>query len=581
MKKKIEFWLGVHVMWWVALVVFRTLRVRFIHRDVIEKLRQQKQNYVLAFWHGTMLLPWFLHRRQNMQALISLSEDGEILARTLQHWGYEVIRGSSSMGGKEAMQLMTDAVQAGASLCVTPDGPRGPRHRMKMGAVRVAQKALVPLVLLSVHIKKKRVMRNWDQFEIPFPFSRVVAMYGGPIWVDARLEGEPLDRFLSQAEGMLLKQDRAAESALGSGKTSPTLDKHLLETVAGVLLFPISLLYSAFIRLRNNLFDYRILRIHEVGVPVVSVGDMTTGGTGKTPVVEYATKYFLERGKKVAVISRGYKRITDGMVVVSDGSKLLVSARASGDEPYQIARKFREAVVIVDRKRVRAAKYAVERLGAEIIILDDGFQHRYLHRDRDIVVIDSHRLPMDMRHLPAGRRREAPRGLSRADVLIVSKLDDDLDFDAIASRLRRFTSAPVVACRYSVISFKQAKTQSIVSLESLRGKTALAFCGIGNSASFYETLRELQLQLLHTIDFADHHYYTDADVAAITNKFDVFRPDYVVTTEKDYARLLSGNYLVEVFFEKYPVHYLQVEVGLVVNENTLKATLDSILSKTE
>lgn len=452
---------------------------------------------------------------------------------------------------------------------------------MKMGAVRVAQKALVPLVLLSVHIKKKRVMRNWDQFEIPFPFSRVVAMYGGPIWVDARLEGEPLDRFLSQAEGMLLKQDRAAESALGSGKTSPTLDKHLLETVAGVLLFPISLLYSAFIRLRNNLFDYRILRIHEVGVPVVSVGDMTTGGTGKTPVVEYATKYFLERGKKVAVISRGYKRITDGMVVVSDGSKLLVSARASGDEPYQIARKFREAVVIVDRKRVRAAKYAVERLGAEIIILDDGFQHRYLHRDRDIVVIDSHRLPMDMRHLPAGRRREAPRGLSRADVLIVSKLDDDLDFDAIASRLRRFTSAPVVACRYSVISFKQAKTQSIVSLESLRGKTALAFCGIGNSASFYETLRELQLQLLHTIDFADHHYYTDADVAAITNKFDVFRPDYVVTTEKDYARLLSGNYLVEVFFEKYPVHYLQVEVGLVVNENTLKATLDSILSKTE
>jgi lysophospholipid acyltransferase (LPLAT)-like uncharacterized protein len=214
MKKKVLFWLGVHMSWWIFLLLCKTLRFKYVRRDVIHSLGQQKKNYVLAFWHGCLLTGFYLHRREKMHALISPSNDGEILARVLERWGYVSIRGSSSKGGKEAMQLMTDSVTNGAGLCITPDGPRGPRHKMKMGAVRVAQKTQVPLVLLSLCIEKKEVLKNWDRFEIPYPFSRAAAVYSDPIWVDGVLEGEPLDRLLAKVEGKMLELDKTAELAL-------------------------------------------------------------------------------------------------------------------------------------------------------------------------------------------------------------------------------------------------------------------------------------------------------------------------------------------------------------------------------
>jgi len=570
-----------HVVWWTALVVCKTLRVRIINHDVIKKLQQQKQNYVLAFWHGTMLLPWYLHRWQKMQALVSLSEDGEILARTLEHWGYDLIRGSSSMGGKEAMQLMSEAVQGGASLCITPDGPRGPRHKMKMGAVRVAQKAQVPLVLLSAHIEKKKVLKNWDRFEIPFPFSKVVAAYSEPIWVNASLDGETLDKFLSEVESTMLGLDSALErdEVLGIRVPSQKSDSLSLQTVVRtMLLFPFSMIYCAIITLRNKFYDWKIFHVHRVSVPVVSVGNITVGGAGKTPLVEYITRYFLDKGKKVAVISRGYKRATRGLVVVSNGDTVWVNSRGSGDEPYQIASKFQKAIVIVDEKRARGARHAVKSFGAEVIILDDGFQHRPLHRDVDIVVAEAHRLPMYTGLLPAGRRREPLRSLNRADLLVVSKLDSSVNFDNIVPEFQRFANAPIIGCRYTPTSFKQAKTNDNVRLDSLQGKTAVAFCGISDSASFYAMLKQLQLQLLHTIDFADHHYYTDADIASIMSKYNQLQANYIVTTEKDYVRLTSDEHFREEFFGKFPLYYLEIEIEIVAGGEILRATLDSILS---
>lgn len=169
----------------------------------------------MAFWHGSMLMGWYLHRPKNkrrISALVSQSPDGEILASVLERWKYTMIRGSSHIGGKEAMQMMIDAVVDGSSLCITPDGPTGPRRVMKMGAVRVAQKAGVPLVLTGIAMKRKKMLRSWDRFEIPMPWTKACVVYSDPIMIDAKLEGEALNKILEGFQSkMLILQQQAEE----------------------------------------------------------------------------------------------------------------------------------------------------------------------------------------------------------------------------------------------------------------------------------------------------------------------------------------------------------------------------------
>ena len=200
------------VLWWC-----RSLKIRVVGREPVESLRQSGKNYVVAFWHGSMLMGWFLHRpagAQRISALVSQSKDGEYLSSVLERWKYTMIRGSSHVGGKEAMQLMTDEVVSGSSLVITPDGPRGPRHEMKMGAVRIAQKTGVPLVLVGIAIKHKKMLRSWDAFEVPLPFSRVCAVYGEPVIVPAELQGESLYAFKCSLQQRLNELTHRAEGTV-------------------------------------------------------------------------------------------------------------------------------------------------------------------------------------------------------------------------------------------------------------------------------------------------------------------------------------------------------------------------------
>ena len=217
MAKKILVWFAKKLLWIVAWAWCSTLRVSKRNSSFFEEHQQKNSPAVIGFWHGSMLLGWFLHRprgRRPVAALVSQSEDGEILSATLGHWGFTLIRGSSTIGGKEAMQLMVDAVASGNTLCITPDGPRGPRHQMKRGAVRAAQRSRVPLFLVGIAIKRKRELKSWDRFEIPLPFSRVSAVYSEPILVSQELQGEALDKFLKEAEARLQLLGVEAEQAL-------------------------------------------------------------------------------------------------------------------------------------------------------------------------------------------------------------------------------------------------------------------------------------------------------------------------------------------------------------------------------
>jgi hypothetical protein len=203
-------WLGAKVLWIAGWVLCRTLRVTVVNAPPAAGAGKSGTRYVIAFWHGSMFFAWYVHRSQRIAALVSRSKDGEILASTLKHWGYEVIRGSSSRGGGEAMDLMTEAVLGGHSLAVTPDGPRGPRLEMKMGAVRVAQKTATPLLLCAARFRHPIVLRSWDGFEIPRPFSRGVLLYSDPITVDTSLNGESLDSERRRIEAMLVDLDAKA-----------------------------------------------------------------------------------------------------------------------------------------------------------------------------------------------------------------------------------------------------------------------------------------------------------------------------------------------------------------------------------
>ncbi len=189
----------------------KTLRVSYKNKKVIDELRKQKQNYVLAFWHGTMLLPWFLHKNDGFAALTSKSKDGDLLAKQLKHWKYKVVRGSSSKGGDVALEIMIDHAKNGYSIAITPDGPRGPEHKFKAGAVITAKKSLVPLVLAGIGIKSKKKLKSWDKFQIPNPFSNVKVIYSDPVYINAKLSYEETSRVIEECELKLNELQNDAE----------------------------------------------------------------------------------------------------------------------------------------------------------------------------------------------------------------------------------------------------------------------------------------------------------------------------------------------------------------------------------
>lgn len=196
--------------------------------------------------------------------------------------------------------------------------------------------------------------------------------------------------------------------------------------IVQLMLLPFSWLYGLTMILRNWCFEVGVFHVEQVSVPVISVGNMTAGGTGKTPMVEYLIRFYLKAGNKVAVLSRGYQRDTNGTQIVSDGSNLEMTAEESGDEPYQIARKFPNVMVIVDEKRSRAAQIAINRFQPDVILLDDGFQHRGIERQLDIVMIDGRKALDRISLLPVGLRREPLSGLQRANLMAIS-CDDKYD----------------------------------------------------------------------------------------------------------------------------------------------------------
>ena len=328
-----------------------------------------------------------------------------------------------------------------------------------------------------------------------------------------------------------------------------------MNAASGIILAPMGALYSAVTRARLALYRRGALTVHRINFPVISVGNITTGGTGKTPLVEWLARAAAREGRRPCVLTRGYGREDAGRrVLVSDGERVLADAREGGDEPRLLAESLGGiAAVLSDADRVSAARWAAEHLKSDLFILDDGFQHLRLARDLDIVAVDAMNPWGGGRLLPAGRLREPLKGLKRADLIILTRTEQGTDVDSLREQAERLSGGrPVILSR--------TRTKAVRPLdEAMMRSNALdipqpvaAFCAIGNPAAFFAHLRREGLVLNHTRAFPDHYVYKQLDVDAFADEAKGRGAGALVTTAKDAVKLRSLGF-------DLPCYVLEIE----------------------
>ena len=285
-----------------------------------------------------------------------------------------------------------------------------------------------------------------------------------------------------------------------------------------------SIFYGLGSGLKNKLYDKNIIKPKKVDAFVISIGNITTGGVGKTPIVAQIANYLTSNGEKVAIISRGYggELSNNNINVISDGKNIFYNAKLAGDEPFWLAQNAGKTIVITTKNRYKGAKYAIENFGASKIILDDGFQHRKLHRDLDIVLMDSKMGFGNEKLLPAGPLREGMEAFSRIDKLvIVSKDTEHSRAEKLAKIMAKKMKIKTFVC-YTEPDF----VYNIKTGEKLPEVTeAVALCAIGQPKQFYDFLNNYKIS--QTIDFDDHHCYTETELPA----------GIIITTEKDAVKM--------------------------------------------
>lgn len=334
-------------------------------------------------------------------------------------------------------------------------------------------------------------------------------------------------------------------------------------------MMPLSWVYGGITKCRNWLFDMGVLKSRQYPLPIISVGNLTVGGTGKTPHVEYLLKLLLSQGKKVAVLSRGYKRQTTGYLLATSQSRM----QDIGDEPWQVKQKFPEVYVAVDANR----RHGIERLthdaetrDVEVIVLDDAFQHRYVQPSLNILLIDYHRMITDDCMLPAGRLRESAKGRQRANLVITTKCPSGMtpmDFRVVqqALRLRPYQQLFFSTFRYGKLEgLFNGRSRPLRSIES--EEHVLLLTGIASPEQMKLDLRSYTRHI-ESLSFPDHHFFTTADAQTIEEHLRrISPPRLIITTEKDASRLRQCAALSE--FVRQAIYVLPIEVEIMRGEQS-------------
>jgi len=342
-----------------------------------------------------------------------------------------------------------------------------------------------------------------------------------------------------------------------------------------IVLFPIfyvlSTIYRFITDIRNWLYDKHIFTSVSFNIPVVSIGNITTGGTGKTPFTIFLVQKLSSNYSKIAVVSRGYGRKSKGLVVVSDGNGNIVSADMGGEEPVLIARKCRNAVVIASENRRNGIRYAIDIFNADIVFLDDAFQHRKVIRSCDIVLISSEQDVTNKMVLPLGDLRENISNLKRANFIVETKIpkrEPVTDISSILSDIQ----CPVFQSTSHIKKVNDRQLNTVSSIEELRNIPVIAFSGIANPESFKNSLIKSGIIVKDYLVFRDHQKYSVEDFEHIKRVAAKNDCRIILTTEKDIVKI--GNR----YFEDIELYAIELEIELFEEDlfvKKLKSCIDS------
>jgi tetraacyldisaccharide 4'-kinase len=344
-------------------------------------------------------------------------------------------------------------------------------------------------------------------------------------------------------------------------------------TILRGVLYVLSLVFERMVQLRLYLYRKRIFRERALGCLVVSIGNLTVGGTGKTPVVEKVARALQSGGRRVAILSRGYKSIPrkrhwwdrlrrkdiDPPRVVSDGKALLLDSLTAGDEPYMLAHNLNDVIVLVDKDRVKSGRFAIDKWKVDTLLLDDGLQYLHLTHRLDIVLVDRQAPFGNEFLLPRGTLREPPRNLRRASYIFITKNTGEPN-DVLIQRIRRYNrTAEIIECAHKPLYLQNIWTGERLPLERLRGTYIGSICGIAAPESFEGALKALGAHVDLAKRYIDHHYYTEAELKNFMAR--CIRRDLamIVTTEKDAVRMPR-------FPErepKVPIYFMRVEIEIL------------------
>jgi len=340
------------------------------------------------------------------------------------------------------------------------------------------------------------------------------------------------------------------------------------------ILFGGSKCFQVAVKLRLWLYNVRILRDKTLGVQVIAIGNLTVGGTGKTPVVEKFARELRDAGRNVAILSRGYRskpaplhqKLLNKLLlrgdhtpprVVSDGKSLLLDSETAGDEPYMLASNLKDVIVLVDKDRVKSGRYAIEKFGCDTLLLDDGFQYWHLRgRRHDVVLIDRQQ-PFGNEHLlPRGTLREPPSHLARAHTIFITKSDGNTG--ALRERIAKLnTTAAVIECVHHPLYFEDVFSGERRDLDFLKGKKVGSLSGIAQPESFEHSLVKLGAELVYAKRFADHHRFTQQEILNTINRGKKRQAEVILTTQKDAVRF------PKIDRRDLPIFFMRVEIKIV------------------
>src|SRR5213596_3039262 len=342
------------------------------------------------------------------------------------------------------------------------------------------------------------------------------------------------------------------------------------------ILYALSFVYERLVQLRLYFYRKRIFRERALGCLVISIGNLTVGGTGKTPIVEKFARALQAGGRKVAILSRGYKsmprkrswldrlrrRMVEPPRIVSDGKSLLLDSRTAGDEPYMLAHNLKDVVVLVDKDRVKSGRYAIDKWKVDTLLLDDGLQYLHLKHRLDMVLIDRQAPFGNEFLLPRGTLREPPRNLRRASYIFITKNTGQAN-EQLIERIRRYNrTAEIIECAHKPLHLQNVVTGQIAPLEKLRGTFIGSICAIAAPDSFDDGLRKLGARIEIAKRYIDHHRYTEAELQSFISRCIRRDLEMVVTTEKDAVRF---PLLVKT---EVPIFFLRVEIEILSGHET-------------